>query len=317
MIRRAFLATSGLCVVAPLLLNAKPTINLSDPDALYAEADRPPAIEIAAGAGVVRVVIAQGSRLDLALVEPWVRSGIAAVTAYFGTFPLARYTMVLIESDGARVGPATTFGHAGAVTRFAVGRDTTAVGFARDWVLVHEMMHAVFPDLPRRALWLQEGNATWIEPVARVQAGQILDREIWEQAIVGMPKGDMQPGSAMDGTERWGHLYWGGATFWLMAEIEIFDRTGGSRVLRDAMRAICSNDAGIARLAEPEDVMRAGDAAIGSRLLEPLYLRFAGNAPEIDLPALFAKLGVSGSGASYREDQSAPLAALRERIGKA
>lgn len=57
-------------------------------------------------------------------------------------------------------------------------------------------------------------GSTWIEPVARAQAGNLPVAKVWREAIDGMPEG-VRPVAAggMDGTREWGRLYWGGATF--------------------------------------------------------------------------------------------------------
>ena len=58
----------------------------------------------------------------------------------------------------------------------------------RDWVMVHEMVHTALPDMPDRYAWLSEGLAVYVEPVARVQAGDLNAREIWQAMMRDMPK---------------------------------------------------------------------------------------------------------------------------------
>ena len=158
---------------------------------------------------------------------------------YFDRYPVERHQLLVIAQPTDRVGHASTFGYAGPATRIHVGTAADAAAFARDWVLVHEMVHTALPDLPRRALWLQEGNATYIEPIARAHAGQLSEEEVWRQSLVGMPTGEPGAGDVgMDGTDAHQKLYWGGATFWLQAEIEIALRTSGRWMLRDAMRSM-------------------------------------------------------------------------------
>ncbi|MFX6815345.1 hypothetical protein ABTH42_19380, partial [Acinetobacter baumannii] len=83
---------------------------------------------------------------------------------YFGRWPIKSYGLLVVDQPGDKVGHATTYGFAGSATRIFVGHDADVAAFDRDWILVHEMMHAALPNLPRRALWLQEGSATWLEP---------------------------------------------------------------------------------------------------------------------------------------------------------
>jgi hypothetical protein len=287
------------------------------PDALYDALGQHPAVVLNAGARRVRVVFAEGAPgLDRTNVLDWVRRAIAATTSYYGVFPMAEYTLFVIAEPGDRIGHGTTWGYNGSVTRQHVGIATDKASFDDDWVLVHEMVHCAFPDLPRRALWLQEGNATWVEPVARVRAGQLPASEIWHQAIVGLPRGKAaHDEGGMDGTLEHGRLYWGGAAFWLEAEIAIFKATNGRKTLRDALIAINRESGGNTVLWTPEATMKVGDAAVGKPVLKQLYARWATTSVVIDDTQLFARLGVrrtDGRGVAY--DSGAPLAAVTQRI---
>lgn len=305
----------GLMGASALAGSAQPPA-YDDPRDLYVALRDQPATRIDAHGGTVDLVFADGAPgLNRRLVRTWLEQGIAAISRYFGRFPVARYGLLVIAEPGDRVGHATTFGFAGSVTRIRVGISANAAAFARDWVLVHEMLHTALPDLPRRALWLQEGNATWLEPVMRATAGYLPEAEVWRQAIRGMPAG--RPGlgdGAMDGIRDHGRIYWGGATFWLLAEIAIAEASHGQHSLRDAMRAINRQSGGNSADWTPEQMMAAGDAAMGSDALSTLYQRFATERVDTDLDALFARLGVALRGGEVALDESAPLAALRRRI---
>ena len=141
---------------------------------------------------------------------------------------------------------------------------------------------------------MQEGNATWLEPVARAAAGQLPVSEVWRQAIVGMPTGEPRPGDGgMDGTSVHDRLYWGGATFWLLAEVEILLQSDGRRTLRDAMRRVNRASGGIAADWTPEQLVGCCDNATGTSALSKLYERFAGLPERTDLEMVFTRLGVA------------------------
>ncbi|MDH7640447.1 hypothetical protein [Sphingomonas oryzagri] len=288
-----------------------------EPDAMYAALFRQPHITLPMVGGTIDVTFADGaSGIDRRLVVDWIRLAGRAMIAYFGRYPVDRYRLLVIAEPGETVGHATTFGYAGPATRIRVGTHADATAFANDWVLVHEMVHTALPDLPRRALWLQEGNATYVEPVARAQAGQLTEEDVWRQAVAGMPGGEPRPGDGgMDGTRAHNRLYWGGATFWLRAEVEIALRTSGRKMLRDAMRGMNRASGGNAATWTPEQLMAAGDAATGVDILAGLYEAFAHRRVGTDLPTLFSRLGViARPDGSVRLDDRAELAWLRRRI---
>ena len=230
----------GAVGAAGVLRAGGATDTYDDPRALYHALATQPAEPIELDGGTISLVFADGAPgLDRGAVRAWVHLAASALTTYFGHFPIREYGLLVIAQDGDHVGHATTFGFDGSATRVHVGRDASEAAYRSDWVLVHEMMHAALPNLPRRALWLQEGNATWLEPVARAQAGTLPIASVWTQAFRGMPHGEPAPDElGMDGTKRWGRLYWGGATFWLEAEIAIWEQSHGRKGLIDAMRAV-------------------------------------------------------------------------------
>jgi len=306
-------AALGLTSIAEALA----TPDMRDPENMYAALRSSTATKLIVGASTINIVFAEAAgRVDREMVLAWVRDAADAVSAYFGRFPIDNYGLLVITEPGAAVGHATTFGYAGAATHISVGLEVSKRAFERDWVLVHEMMHAALPNLPRRALWLQEGNATYVEPIARAIVGQLPALEVWREAIIGMSKGLPQPGEGgLDGTGRWGRLYWGGATFWLLAEIAIYTQSDGRHALRDALRKISRDSGGNTKTWSPEQLMHVGDEASGSRALSTLYAQFAQTAVEVDLAATFHKLGiVSQPDGSVQFETHAPLAGLRDRI---
>jgi hypothetical protein len=248
-------------------------------------------------------------------VLAWIRRCAEAVSTYFGQFPVAHVGLLVISGDGHKIGSGTTFGFAGSAIRIHVGMNVDEDTFNRDWILVHEMIHLALPNVPRQNLWLQEGNATYVEPIARAQAGQLDPAEVWRWSIEGMPKGRPMPGDrGLDYTPTWGRTYWGGATFWLLADVEIYERTGGRHDLRDALRAINRRSGGNGAHWTAQQVMAAGDQATGLDVLSRLYAAMGAAPVQTDLDALFSKLGVSESDGRVVFDDSAPLAAFRRHL---
>ena len=87
--------------------------------------------------------------------------------------------------------------------------------------------------------WIEEGSATYVEPIARARAGDLSPEKVWGDLVDGLPKGLPQAGDrGLDFTPTWGRTYWGGALFCLLADIEIRKRTGNKKGLEDALRAI-------------------------------------------------------------------------------
>jgi len=266
--------------------------------------------------GVIHVGFAPG---ELALpkekILDWVKTSAKAVSTYYGHFPVKSLRLLLVPVDGPRVRGGTTWGYRGAAIRVLVGRDSSEEALKRDWVLVHEMVHTALPDMEERYNWLSEGLAVYVEPIARVQAGDLSAQEIWLAMMRDMPKGLPQTGEqGLDITDTWGRRYWGGAMFCLMADIQIRKATGNRLGLQDAMRGVQAAG-GSHEVDWPiERILNAADKAVGVDVLTRLHNEWGQKAVTPDLNQLWRDLGLRNSGGTLEFDDTAPLAAIRKAI---
>ena len=184
-------------------------------------------------------------------------------------------------------------------------------------MMTHELTHMAFPSLPDDEHWIEEGMATYVEPIARVQVGQRQAKTIWAEMVDGMPKGEPAAGDeGMNRTHTWGRTYWGGALFLLSADVEIRRQTKNQKGLQDALRAIVAAGGNIAEDWTAERAFAVGDMATGTHVLTSMYERWSQNPVDVDLPKLWKELGVVKNGASVELRGDAPLASVREAITK-
>ena len=250
-----------------------------------------------------------------AVLLAWVRRSAAIVAAYYGGFPTPRATIELRAGPGAGVQGGSTYANPDALIRVRVGREVTAAQLESDWVMVHEMTHLALPDVGPEHTWLSEGLATYVEGIARVQAGNRAEEDVWAEELRQMPRGLPQTGDqGLDRTHTWGRTYWGGAMFCLMADVDIRGRTHGAKGLQDAVRAIVRASGGLSADWPIERVLSTGDRAVGTTSLEDLYARMKDSAYAPDLAALWRELGVTADGDTVRLTDDAPLAAVRHAI---
>jgi hypothetical protein len=244
-----------------------------------------------------------------------------AVALFYGRFPVPRARILIVPVAGRHsVLQGTTWGDEDgfpAYLRIRVGELTTPEELAHDWIITHELVHTATVSLPDKQSWMEEGLATYVEPIARVEAGELTAESIWADMMHGMPKGE--PGvtdRGLDQTPTWGRTYWGGALFCLMADIEIRRQTGNRRGLQDALRAIVAAGGTIDKEWPLQRVLGIGDQATGTHVLEQMYGRW-GQAPvQVDLPQLWKELGIRAEGNTVTFDKDAPLAAVRAGITK-
>jgi hypothetical protein len=266
--------------------------------------------------GAVEVAIAPGQRaLSRDAVVDWVERAAHAIAGVYGHLPVPRVAVIVLPGGRRPVGFGTTLGHGGASIMVSVGAQATEQDLRRDWVLTHEMAHLGLPNLPRDQRWLEEGLATYIEPVARARAGLITPEDVWAGLLAGLPKGLPRDGDeGLDGTRRWDRTYWGGALFYLLADLEIRERTRNRRSLDDALRGIVTAGGTIAVRWPVVRALEAGDRATGVDVLQSLHARLGASTQGVDLEALWARLGVRMQAGSVTFDDAAPLAAIRRAL---
>jgi hypothetical protein len=192
----------------------------------------------------------------------WVQRSADIVSRYYGRFPVAHATVRVEAEPGEGVHGGRTFANPQAVIHVRVGREVTPEQLQSDWVLVHEMTHLALPDIGEEHAWLSEGLATYVEGVARVQAGNRSETDVWQEELRQMPRGMPQPGDrGLDRTHTWGRTYWGGAMFCLLADVDIRRQTQLRYGLQDALRAVLRESGGLAADWPIARVLRSGDAA--------------------------------------------------------
>jgi hypothetical protein len=244
----------------------------------------------------------------------WIEEAAATVAGYYGRFPARRTRLLVVPRNGRGVSGGRAWGHRGAAVRITIGEHATTADLARDWVLVHEMTHLAFPSVPERHHWIEEGLATYVEPIARAQAGRLDPVMVWSELAVGLPKGLPRTGDrGLDRTPTWGRTYWGGALFALCADVEIRRRTQNRLGLQDALRAILAAG-NIETTSHLPPLLAIGDQATGVPVLTELYERMKDQPAPVDLDALWRKLGVRLEDGRVSFDDSAPLAAARRAI---
>ncbi|HTR36928.1 MAG TPA: hypothetical protein VMH80_13565 [Bryobacteraceae bacterium] len=283
--------------------------------------DAIPQFTVSAGGATIEVAFAPG-KLDVPRqsVITWVTNAAEAVSEYFGRFPV-QHARILIHPPEGRSGVfhGTTYGGPrGAFTRISLGHFTTQKQLDDDWMMTHELTHMAFPDVEgenREHHWMEEGMATYIEPVARAQLGQLGVERVWGDLVRDIPQGLPQAGDqGLDHTPTWGRTYWGGALFWLLADVQIREQTHNRKGLQDAMRGILNAGGNILTDWSVERVVEVGDKATGTTVLVDLYTQMKATPVHTDLGALWRRLGVKVAGDRVSFDDQAPLADARKAI---
>ncbi len=278
--------------------------------------------QIKIGDATLQVDFAEGP-LDLPKDEflKHVAAAASAVATFYGRFPVPRARLLLVPvADRHGILQGTTwggrFGFPG-FTRLRIGEHTTTADLADDWTTTHELTHMAFPNQQDDQHWIEEGLATYIEPIARVMTGELTAQKVWGDMFRDMPKGEpAADDQGIDHTHTWGRTYWGGALFCLTADVEIRRQTDNKKGLQDALRAIVAAGGTIDQDWELPRALAVGDQATGTHVLSSQYNEWKDNPVPVDLPKLWAELGVVAGPGGIRLSSDAPMAKVREAITK-
>ena len=282
--------------------------------------DQWPPAKIKVGNSAIEVKFTSG-KIDLPrqVVLDWISNAARAVAEYFGRFPLPHPRIEVQPAPRAHgVFGGTTWGYRGGFTRISVGQRTDRQELDNDWMMTHELTHMAFPDIEgedNEHHWLEEGMATYIEPIARCQIGLLNPERVWGEMAQYMPEGQPQYGDrGLDNTHTWGRTYWGGALFLLLADIKIREQTHNRKGLQDAMRAIVQAGGDIREDWPIENTLKTGDRATGRTVLMDLYNQMKSTPVQTDLNDLWRRLGVAVVNDKVVFNDNAPLANIRKAI---
>lgn len=269
------------------------------------------------GATLEAVLLGQPLSMGDDAATRWVRDAAGCVASLYGRFPVDATVFVVPVQGADEVVFGRVMSLSGASVALLFGSQTQPSAEHDDWVVVHELSHLGTATFMGEGHWLEEGLATYYEPILRERAGWMTERQLWEHFVREMPRGVPRSGEPPDIEERddIDSTYWGGALFAFLADMRIRTGTQGARSLDDAMRGALARLGDSTREARLADFLRAGDEATGTDALAAVDASFAMRGEPPDLDTIWRSLGVEPKpdGTVVLHDE-APLAAVRRGI---
>jgi hypothetical protein len=277
------------------------------------------------GGSEIVVSIDDGSRaVPLNIILPWLQSAAHSIATYFHRFPVKSLFIHLSGEPGSDVGYSTANEEDGnPVIHIRIGETVSKEELKNDWVATHEMVHLAFPLVERQEDWVAEGMATYVEPMARLQAGNLSSQSYWREFMEMLPRGLPEKNDKglnsvypIKNTHSIRRMYWGGALFYFIADLQIRSQTHNQKGLQDAFAAIMNAGGNIESDWDAIHAFRVGDRAVGSDVLEKMYKQWAVGPVSVDLAQIWTKLGIHERGGQILFDDTAPLAVTRQAIEK-
>jgi hypothetical protein len=150
--------------------------------------------------------------------------------------------------------------------------------------------------------------------VLRTRAGWKPEDDIWREWITQMPRGmPAMTGIGLENAGR-GGIYWGGALFVLMAEIESLQASGGKIGFSDCLRTVLAEGGDVTVKWPTMQLIDRCDALLGKTVIASLAQQHIAQGSAMDLDRLWRRLGVSLVDGKIQYDSNAELAWLRPLI---
>jgi hypothetical protein len=254
-------------------------------------------------------------------LRAYVQMATHAVTAYIGRFPVTQVDIRARIFHGSGIRRGRTFSKGpdpnstACVILISIGDQTSHQDLMDDWILTHEMLHLAFPNMSEDKHWAEEGLSTYAEPIARLRVGNLQPERIWGDMVRDMHKGEpSKSDNGLDHTHTHDRTYWGGALFYMMADVEIRKHSNNKKGLEDALRGILAKGGNISQDWSIENTFETGDKATHTHVLMDLYKKMKDEPSTVDLATLWAQLGIMEENGTIRFNDKAPLAKVRKSI---
>ena len=166
------------------------------------------------------------------------------------------------------------------------------------------MVHLSVPNMPYEHNWLEEGVATYVEPLIRHQMGLIDSAKLWAELAEGLPEGlSALRQQGLDGNHRWGATYWGGALFCFMADVRLRVQSHNQHNLQEALRGVVAVGGSISASWDLEHFLRVADATVGGIVFHQVHSEIGPRPTQVELGTLLKNLGIilSSSGLRLRK----------------
>lgn len=255
-------------------------------------------------------------KLPQEAILAWIGTALDGIHAFYGRLPVTTVKVYIRDFEGRGIQNGTTYGRPEPHITVSVGSETEALDLTSDWKMTHEFVHLSVPIMKRGQTWLDEGIATYVEPLARYMVGNVDEDQVWIWLMEGIPHAlNVGGDGGLDNTRKWGTIYWGGALYCLLADIEIRRATQNKKGLQDALSFLVKEGHVIVTGGEAQVMLREADAALGLTVLTDLYERFKDRPYQVDPDFLWRRLGVSlDTDGKVHYDDNAPWADTRRAM---
>jgi len=288
----------------------------------YAAFGRFQPFAVSHGGATLNVAVLDGAlAIDPAGISRWLARTVDIVSGANGVFPIARGQILIVpasaSSDPIHFGTVAR-GGAGSVILF-MSANADEASLMRDWVLPHELSHLFLPFVSREQAWFPEGLATYYQEVLLARAGAFSEqatlRNLWQALASAREEGTGRTlgdeSTAMYDTYAFRAVYWGGAAYFLLADVALRQKSQGKQSLDTVVSELRKRPDHNSKTWTADELTAELDRLAGMSLFVPLAEESL-RRPFPDYEPTLEAMGVRDGG--KRLDDGAPLAGIRRAI---
>ena len=260
-------------------------------------------------------------------VIAWMESTADALAAVYGRWPRDRWRVRVQSVSGYGSDPvpwAQVNRGEPDIVSFYIDAGASERRLVNDWTAYHEFSHLLIPYRGWGDMWFSEGLASYYQNLLQARHGVFDEREMWQRLHDGFVRGqdnrrpdlslaELSP--EMHANRSYMRVYWSGAWYFLVADLELRRRSEGRQSLDSALRSLnaCCAD----RRMSARAIARQLDRITGYDLFVPLFEEIADSMAIPSFESTYSSLGISvNSAGRVMLDESHPSAELRRAIAR-
>ncbi|MEP1472270.1 MAG: hypothetical protein ABJK20_00260 [Halieaceae bacterium] len=206
--------------------------------------------------------------------------------------------------------------------RFYILADAGVTRLTENWTSYHELAHLLIPYKGSGDSWFSEGLASYYQNLLQARIGLIDEQVMWQKLLDGFLRGRQQAefdgislaeiSDGMPGNRAFMRVYWSGAWYFLAADVQLRQQSGGKFGLDDALDALnrCCAEQQLSAAAIASKL----DSENRIVLFEPLFRQARQSHKLPDFESLYASLGIRLEDGRARLQTQGPGVQLRQGI---
>jgi hypothetical protein len=208
---------------------------------------------------------------------------------------------------------------------FFISSATTTKDLVGAWTSYHELAHLLIPYRGWGDIWFSEGLASYYQNVLQARMGLVSEREMWQDLCDGFMRGSAQSefkqfnlheiSDDMREKNAYMRVYWSGAWYFLKADFELRQRSGGKVTLDTALERL--NHCCAEQKLSVAQIVKKLDEVNELALFVPLYRELRASTSTPDFEPLFASMGIKVDKNKVQLSPASPGAELRSQIAAA